>query len=187
MSDLKQTPSQTVGPYFTIGLIRPGERANELITDAPVRARISVEGVVYDGAGAPVPDAVIEIWQADASGRYVTDVTQAHPYFRFCGFGRCMTDADGAFAFSTVKPGFTVERERHAPHLNVAIFARGMLLHAFTRAYFDDDDHAADPVLATVDASRRATLIARRQPSPAASYRWNIHLQGDQETVFFDA
>jgi protocatechuate 3,4-dioxygenase alpha subunit len=192
-----QTPSQTVGPYFAYGLtpeqygyplkeIASGRLAGE---DAEGQ-RIRIEGKVYDGAGAAISDAMIEIWQADAKGRYAHPADPRGSNADFRGFGRfgTGTDPDNRFIFDTVKPGASGDGQ--APHINVTVFMRGMLVHAFTRLYFSDEAaaNAEDPVLSSVPADRRDTLIARRQEGPGGVvYRFDIHMQGDAETVFFDA
>jgi len=189
----RQTPSQTVGPFFAVGLTRAAQSQSVMVDERTEGQRIRIEGTVFDGAGATIEDALVEVWQANAQGRYRHDLDRGpaplDPYF--FGFGRCPTDAAGAFHFETVKPGAIQpgDGRRHAPHLNVTVFARGMLVHAFTRVYFEDDELDPDPVLARVDRDRRATLVARKSRSEAGRdvYRWDIHLQGDQETVFFDA
>lgn len=190
------TPSQTVGPYFAYGLT-PGSKyewndafSNDLVTPDASGDRIRIEGQVFDGDGAVIPDAMLEIWQADAQGRYANPRdTRALPNAAFKGFGRCGAGAKGDFAFDTIKPGSVLDPEGkpQAPHIVLAVFARGMLLHLYTRIYFDDEDdrNAADPILALVPAERRATLIAKREAG-GATYRFDIHLQGDNETVFFD-
>jgi protocatechuate 3,4-dioxygenase, alpha subunit len=164
------TPSQTVGPYFAIGL--PWDDGPDVVPDGTEGA-IWVRGTVYDGAGDPIPDAIIETWQADPDGRYET------PGFR--GFGRCPSDADGGWAIRTVKPGASGGQ---APHIGVAVFARGLLKHLFTRIYFADEEdaNAADPVLAGLDAPARATLVAAREED---GYRFDVRLQGPGETTFF--
>jgi protocatechuate 3,4-dioxygenase alpha subunit len=188
----RQTPSQTVGPFFGIGLTRPTASQHVLVSDLTSGERIRIEGTVFDGTGQVVVDALIEIWQANAHGRYrhALDNGPAPLDPAFFGFGRCPTDSKGAFRFDTVKPG-TIDDAgtRHAPHINVTVFARGMLVHAFTRMYFADDPLEHDPTLALVDADRRGTLVGERtvDGGGAAIYRWDIHLQGDRETVFFDA
>lgn len=190
------TPSQTVGPFFAYGLTPNGRYAwndvatNDLVTPELIGSRIRLEGTLYDGDGSPVPDGMIEIWQADGQGRFQSgqDAGGGLSNTAFKGFGRCATGADGVFAFSTIKPG-PVEGSfggYQAPHILVAVFARGMLVHAFTRIYFDDEPaNASDPVLQVVPAERRATLIAKHQADGTA-YRFDIRLQGDRETVFFD-
>ena len=146
---------------------------------------------MFDGDGAIVPDCMLEIWQADAQGRFSDPQDKrALPNSSFKGFGRIGTDANGAYAFDTIKPGPVPDPDGkpQAPHIVLAIYARGMLLHLYSRIYFDGEAaNAADPVLALVPADRRATLIAARQPGTgSAVYRFDIHLQGDNETVFFD-
>ncbi len=190
------TPSQTVGPYFAYGLT-PGSKyewndafSNDLVTPDASGDRIRIEGQVFDGDGALVPDAMLEIWQADAQGRYANPRdTRALPNAAFKGFGRCGAGAKGDFAFDTIKPGSVPDPDGkpQAPHILLAVFARGMLLHLYTRIYFDDeaDRNAVDPILALVPPERRATLIAKREAG-GATYRFDIHLQGDNETVFFD-
>jgi protocatechuate 3,4-dioxygenase alpha subunit len=191
------TPSQTVGPYFKYGLTPSGEYAwndafsNNLVTPDVSGERIRVEGRVFDGDGQPVPDAMLEIWQADAQGRFSDPQdSRALPNTSFRGFGRVGTNDAGGYAFDTIKPGQVPDPDGkpQAPHLVLAVFARGMLRHLYTRIYFDGEAaNAADPVLALVPADRRATLIAARKPGAGnAVYVLDIHLQGDNETVFFD-
>ena len=156
--------------------------------DAP-RDRIRVEGKVFDGDGAPIPDCMLEIWQADSQGRFADPQDKrALPNATFRGFGRCGTDANGAYAFDTIKPGAVPDPDGkpQAPHLLLAVFARGMLRHLYTRIYFGGEaGNSGDPVLTLVPADRRATLIAQRKPGNAV-YSLDIRLQGDGETVFFD-
>ena len=195
MSQLKQTPSQTVGPYFAYGLT-PAQYGYDLknlfsaVLAQPqaMGEHIRISGQVFDGAGQTVGDALLEISQPDASGQPVTSVADAQAK-GFIGFGRCGTGtlAHNCFAFDTVKPG--VAAPGQAPFINVCLTMRGLLVHSFTRIYFDDEAeaNAADAVLASVPAGRRATLIARREMTGAGPvYRFDIHLQGDKETVFFD-
>ena len=192
---LKQTPSMTVGPYFAYGLSpeQYGYEYNSLF--GPVLAEpqasgehIRLAGRVFDGDGVPVNDALIEIFQADAEGRSAASRAEiAASGFR--GFGRCGTGTHPSlhFWFDTVKPGAAAPGE--APHIDVIVTMRGMLSHAFTRVYFDDEAeaNARDPVLAALPAERRATLIARRAQQPGGvSYRFDIRMQGPKETVFFD-
>jgi len=189
------TPSQTVGPYFKYGLTPNGEYewndafTNNLLTSDVSGERIRVEGTVYDGDGAVVPDSMLEIWQADSQGRFSDPQDQrALPNSSFKGFGRCGTDKTGFYAFDTITPGVVPDPDGkpQAPHIMLAVFARGMLLHLYTRIYFDDEaGNAGDPVLALVPADRRATLIATRKAG-GNIYTLDIHLQGDNETVFFD-
>jgi protocatechuate 3,4-dioxygenase alpha subunit len=190
------TPSQTVGPYFKYGLTPNGEYqwndafTNNLLTPDVSGERIRIEGKVHDGDGAVVPDCMLEIWQADAQGRFSDPQdARALPNSSFKGFGRCGTDKSGSYAFDTIKPGSVPDPDGkpQAPHILLAVFARGMLLHLYTRIYFDDEaGNAGDPVLALVPADRRATLIAKREAGSGNVYTLDIHLQGDNETVFFD-
>lgn len=192
----RQTPSQTVGPFFAIALT-PGQYGYEypsiagpdMVNADTEGEHIRIEGRVLDGDGAPVGDAMIEIWQADALGRYAHPADPRGSNASFRGFGRAGTgtDSDTRFAFRTVKPGAVDERQ--APHINVAVFMRGLLSHAYTRIYFSDEPaaNAADPVLSTVPAERRPTLIASREDSAGTIvYRFDIYMQGERETVFFD-
>ncbi len=191
------TPSQTVGPYFKYGLTPNGDYdwndafTGNLITPDATGERIRVEGRVYDGEGQPVPDAMLEVWQADAQGRFADPQDQrALPNAKFRGFGRCGTDGNGAYAFDTIKPGSVPDPDGkpQAPHILLAVFARGMLRHFYTRIYFSDEAaNAGDPVLALVPADRRATLIATREDGSGHTvYRLDLWLQGENETVFFD-
>ena len=195
MAKLRQTPSQTVGPYFAYGLAPEqygyqqtlSSIAGSQLADSETEGEhIRVEGRVFDGAGNPISDALIEIWQADAMGRYAHAADPRGSNSTFRGFGRCGTGTDpqNRFWFDTVRPG-QVSTDQ-APHLNVIVTMRGMLLHAFTRIYFPGEPaNAADKVLNAVPAERRGTLIATRVN--ANVYRFDIHMQGDNETVFFDA
>ena len=194
-----QTPSQTVGPFFAYALTpelygRPGIAGNVLAGDDTAGEHIRLEGQVFDGEGAPIRDAVIEIWQADADGVYghSEDGRSRSGAGDFTGFGRAGTDEQGRFFFRTVKPGAVPGpgNTLQAPHLNVIVLMRGLLSHVFTRIYFSDETEAneADPVLGAVDPQRRPTLIAGRGDRHGMPvYRWEIHMQGDKETVFFDA
>ena len=186
------TSSQTVGPFFEGGLLRDDARRNVLVGPATAGQRIRIEGRVLDGDGASVDDALVEIWQANAHGRY------NHPLDRrdvpldpaFTGFGRSGTDGAGRFWFETVKPG-RVPFDAHslqAPHLTVTVFARGMLNHVVTRLYFEDEAaNDADPVLRRVPEARRSTLVARREAADGAVvYRLEIVLQGAGETAFLN-
>jgi protocatechuate 3,4-dioxygenase, alpha subunit len=166
--DLGRTPSQTVGPFFELGLLR--SRQNEPVSRAtPGATRIT--GHVLDGAGEPVPDAVVESWQADASGSYEHGI-----------FARCGTDADGRYELVTVKPGAV---GLQAPHIELAVFARGLLRQVVTRIYFPDEQaaNARDPVLASLESDdQRATLVAVAEDG---ALRFDVRLQGDGQTVFF--
>ncbi len=184
---LPLTPSQTVGPFFAI--LVPARGRVTLVTDHTAGPRIVVEGSVRDGAGHPVPDALVEIWQANAAGHcnHPEDSRTHGPDPTFDGFGRVHTDAEGRFALETIKPGLVPgpEGQPQAPHLVVGLFARGLLTRLVTRIYFEDEpSNAQDPILACVTPDRRSTLIAPRRA--AGRYRFEIVLQGPHETVFFD-
>ena len=196
MTKLRQTPSQTVGPYFAYGLSPEQYGYQHGLTSiaghdmAPPDVegqRIRVEGRVFDGAGHPISDALIEVWQADSLGRYAHPADPRGSNSNFKGFGRCGTGTDPSnrFWFDTIKPGSPAPGQ--APHLNAIVTMRGILLHVFTRVYFSDEAvaNAADKVLNLVPAERRDTLIATKQAGNV--YRFDIHMQGDRETVFFDA
>jgi protocatechuate 3,4-dioxygenase alpha subunit len=189
------TPSQTVGPFFAYALT-PGTRyafttlaGSDLVTDDTVGEVIEIVGRISDGAGAPIPDAMIEIWQADGAGRLPGRDARVNTSFK--GFGRSETVNDGVFTFRTVKPGAVPGPgdTMQAPHVDVGVFSRGVLRRMFTRIYFADAaGNDADPVLALVPAERRATLIARRESDgPPPRYRFDVRVQGDGETVFFEA
>jgi len=185
------TSSQTVGPYFHLGLMRDGQ--SNMVRPETRGERIVIEGQVTDGLGTPVADAMIELWQANAAGRYDHPAdSQDKPVDpAFHGFGRAATDATGLYRFETIKPGAVPGRGNslQAPHVAVSIFARGLLLHLTTRLYFDGEAlNDTDPVLALVpDAAARRTLIATPVAGAAVpTYRFDIRLQGDGETVFFD-
>jgi len=201
-----QTPSQTVGPYFAYGLTPDQYGYPQLSSIASPDLRtpdvegqqIRIEGRVLDGNGDVVNDAMIEIWQADPQGRYAHPADKrsgnvTFPNIAFRGFGRCGTgtDADNRFVFDSLKPGAVDESQ--APHVNVIVFLRGLLSHLYTRIYFADEAeaNAGDAVLQSVPADRRGTLIAARDDSAGPEdsrvvYRFDIHMQGDKETVFFD-
>jgi len=201
---LRETASQTAGPYVHIGLapeaagfdIFDRNFGNVLTTSETQGERITIEGRVFDGSGTPLRDVLVELWQADAQGRY------AHPADRqasgaqdpaFRGWGRACSDFEtGAWSFDTIKPGRVAGRHGvpMAPHVNLWIVARGINIGLHTRMYFDDEAqaNAADPVLNLVEWEvRRKTLVGRREQSNGKTvYRFDIHLQGDAETVFFD-
>jgi len=195
MTKRGQTPSQTVGPYFAYGLT-PTQYGYPLKSlagpevqglDQAGGPRIRLEGRVLDGKGVAIDDAMIEIWQADAQGCYPGVANGANA--GFTGFARCGTgtDPDNAFHFETVKPGAADPGQ--APHINLIVFSRGLLSHAYTRVYFSDEAgaNAADPVLNSVPEARRPTLIAQRHDTDrGVVYRFDIHMQGETETVFFD-
>jgi protocatechuate 3,4-dioxygenase, alpha subunit len=198
---LQATTSQTVGPYFQIGLAR--FYIDDLTGPGVAGATIEIVGRVFDGDGQPVPDGVIEIWQADAEGKY------AHPEFpgeseniqgndgqekepgrgqsAFRGFGRAPTQGDGSFRFKTIEPGRVPAPDGtlQAPHIAVSVFARGLLRRLVTRIYFPDEaSNAEDFALKLVEAGRRHTLIAKKLSD--SRVEWNVVLQGAAETVFFD-
>jgi protocatechuate 3,4-dioxygenase, alpha subunit len=191
------TPSATVGPFFLFGLVPStygGEDVitNNLVTPDAAGEKIRIEGRVLDGDGAPIPDAMLEIWQADAAGRYAHPAdTRALPNAAFKGFGRSPTDGEGRYAFDTIKPGAVPgpNGRMQAPHIAVNLFSRGVLKQMVSRIYFSDEAaNAADPVLELVPPARRATLIAPREERDGAPvYRLDFKLQGDGETVFFEA
>lgn len=187
---LIQTGSQTVGPFFHYGLVFGGE--NVLVNAQTRGERILIEGTVYDGDGAPVPDALVEIWQPDAQGIFNHPAdpqwAQADPHFR--GFGRADTVRNGRFSFKTVKPGAIAgaNGQSHAPFINVRLFSRGLLIHVVTRLYFADEAATHDdPVLRTIDPARRSTLVAQREEfGDLPCYHFDLRLQGVGETVFFN-
>ncbi|MFI7120946.1 protocatechuate 3,4-dioxygenase subunit alpha [Amycolatopsis sp. NPDC049868] len=177
------TPSQTVGPYLSIGLPWPD---GPDVVPAGEPAAIRVHGRVLDGAGEPVPDAMIETWQADADGRFDhPDDPRGAVASGFRGFGRCPTDTNGDYEIRTIMPGSLPGPAggTQAPHIDVSVFARGLLHRVVTRIYFEDNDNSGDPVLASVPETRQSTLIATKT---AEGYRFDIRLQGEGETVFFD-
>jgi protocatechuate 3,4-dioxygenase alpha subunit len=187
---LPQSPSQTIGPFFHFGLIAGGE--NILVNEDTTGQRIRIEGVVLDGDGVGIPDALVEIWQADAQGyfNHPADPSREKVDQSFHGFGRCDTDNGGRFWFKTIKPGGVPwnDGSHQAPHVNVRIFARGMLSPAVTRLYFSDEEaNDTDPVLNSVERARRQTLVATlKESEELPCYCFDIRLQGEHETVFFD-
>jgi protocatechuate 3,4-dioxygenase alpha subunit len=188
MSELRlfsPTASQTVGPFYAYALT-PAEKLGRLWTPEVQGERIRVRLEVTDGEGAPVIDAMIEIWQADSQGRYPHPddprSSEADPKFR--GFGRLSTDPNGICVFDTVKPGAPAGQ---AAHINTTVFARGLLNHQCTRLYFAGDPLLErDPVLALVPEERRHTLIATQDANDPSQWNLNIRLQGEDETVFFE-
>lgn len=203
MSDI--TPSQTVGPFFAYGLTPKGRCewdpnghyswkqtvGDNLITPDATGQKVHIEGCITDGDGLPINDAMIEIWQADSQGRYLhARGEQPRPNAKFTGFGRSATDKNGVFSFDTVKPGAVPgpNGKVQAPHIVVCIFSRGMLRQIYTRLYFSDEAaNASDAILNLVPADRRGTLVAHKEPgTEPPRYRFDIRVQGDNETVFFD-
>ena len=199
------TPSQTVGPFFAYGLAphsrcewQPSDAydwkqtvGSNLVTPDATGTRIRIEGRITDGDGIGINDAMIEIWQADAQGRYASPRdTRARPNTRFKGFGRSATDKNGEFSFDTVKPGSVPgpEGKPQAPHIVVCIYSRGMLRQLYTRLYFSDESsNSSDPILTLVPGDRRDTLIAHKQRYLGHNvYRFEIRVQGRDETVFFE-
>jgi protocatechuate 3,4-dioxygenase, alpha subunit len=199
------TPSQTVGPFFAYGLSPKGRCewdpngsyswketiSDNLVTPDASGEKIVIEGRVTDGDGTAINDAMIEIWQADAQGRYANPRdSRARPNTQFKGFGRSATDKDGMYGFATVKPGPVPgpNGKPQAPHIVVCIFSRGMLRQIYTRLYFSGEAaNDIDPILTLVPQDRRGTLIAHKEMrGDLAVYRFDIRVQGDGETVFFD-
>ena len=181
------TPFQTVGPFFDFGLVIPG--GETIAQPATAGRHIAIEGTVLDGAGEGVPDALVEIWQANAAGKYrhPDDGTPAPIDPTFDGFGRIATAAAGRFAFTTIFPGRVggLRGSLQAPHLVVGVLARGVLTRLVTRMYFaDEPSNEEDHVLQLVPPARRPTLVAL--PAGPDRYRFDIVLQGQGETVFFD-
>jgi len=184
---LRASTSQTIGPYLRIGL--EWMQIEDMAPKGVSGERVSIHGRVTDADGKPVNDAAVEIWQANSHGRYASPEDKQdkplEPAFR--GYGRSLTNDEGAFRFSTIKPGRVSGPggKLQAPHLNVTIFMRGLLKHLQTRMYFPDDPaNAEDPILTLAPTERRPTLVARRTGD--GSLEWNIILQGKNETVFFD-
>jgi protocatechuate 3,4-dioxygenase, alpha subunit len=187
---LVPTSSQTVGPFFSIGL---GRLRNEnIVAGEAAGERIAIAGRVLDGDGMPVPDAVLEIWQADARGVYPGDGNGGEGssvVAGFRGFGRVATNEHGQFRYVSIKPGSIRDAEGrdYAPHLLVSIFMRGLLTRLVTRIYFPDElRNASDLVLGLVPTERRNTLIAKAADGGAGMFQWNVVLQGPDETAFFE-
>lgn len=196
----QQTPSQTVGPYFAYGLLPHTYARRSIATHQICKAdtageHIRIVGRVFDGNGAPIEDAMLEVWQADAEGRYASPADPNAPLRgdrSFRGFGRTGTTPQGEFLFETIKPGRVrgTGNALQAPHLNLIVFSRGLLTHVYTRIYFGDEAAAnnEDEILSLVEQERRPTLIAKRESDGAGTvYRFDIYMQGDRETVFLEA
>ena len=181
------TPSQTVGPYLHIGL--DWLATSNLVTPDTEGQHIVVQGRLLDADEQPIPDGMIEIWQANAHGKYAhPDDHQAQPLTKnFMGFGRMSTDEQGGFRFSTIKPGAVPHHDGslQASHIMVQVFARGLIKQLVTRVYFPQDDHSHDLVLNHVPVERRHTLIATAEDAQSTILNWNIALGGENETVFF--
>ena len=184
------TPFQTLGPYFQV-MLRDRPRGFEvMVADATQGERIRIEGTVFDGEGKGITDALVELWQADANGRYhhPDDPRSGEADPAFGGYGRTATDDAGRFVFTTIKPGRVEgpDGQPQAPHIMVSILARGVLTRYWTRMYFEDEaSNAGDPVLQLVPAARRHTLLAK--PLGDGRYAFDLVIQGARETVFFDA
>ncbi|MBZ5700905.1 MAG: protocatechuate 3,4-dioxygenase subunit alpha [Acidobacteriia bacterium] len=186
---LCKTTSQTVGPYFAIGLTWLNK--DNLAGPGVAGERVMIEGRFLDGDGQPIPDALLEVWQANSHGKYAhPEDTQNKPVEPgFLGFGRIPADANGKFRFSTIKPGAVPgpDGKPQAPHIVASVFARGLLCRLVTRIYFPDDPgNAGDFALNQVEPARRGTLIAKKVPGQSGVLEWNVVIQGPEETVFFD-
>jgi protocatechuate 3,4-dioxygenase, alpha subunit len=192
MTTLPLTSSQTVGPFFAPSLLSENAIRNVLTEVETAGERIRIEGRVLDGDGLPVPDAMVEIWQANAHGRYnhSSDRGPAQLDASFLGFGRSGTTEEGSYWFETIKPGRVpfYRGQFQAPHICVIVFARGLLNHLVTRMYFEDEQtNAEDPILQCVPDERRSTLLAKRENLEGrVVYRFGIIMQGAGETAFFN-
>ena len=192
MTILPLTSSQTVGPFFSPALLREDACRNVLTQLGTAGERIRIEGRVLDGDGLPVPDAMVEIWQANAHGRYNHNADQGPAQLdpAFLGFGRSGTAEDGSYWFETIKPGRVpfYHKQFQAPHICVTVFSRGLLNHLVTRLYFEDEQtNTEDPILQFVPDERRSTLLARRENREGIIvYRFDIVMQGAGATAFFN-
>jgi protocatechuate 3,4-dioxygenase, alpha subunit len=187
--NIRATPSQTVGPFFSIGCDRLN--ATDLAEQGVSGERIEITGRVIDGDGNGVPDAMLEIWQANSAGKYAhpEDPQDKATETGFQGFGRIPTNSNGAFWFATIKPGTVPgpDGRQQAPHIVVSVFMRGLLRRLVTRIYFPDEAaNDQDFVLNFVEPARRGTLIAKGVSGESNKLEWNVILQGEKETVFFD-
>lgn len=196
----RQTPSQTVGPYFAYGLLPHTYARNSIATHRISKPNtpgehIRIVGRVFDGEGTPIEDAMLEVWQADAEGRYASPAdsnSALRTDLDFRGFGRTGTSPQGEFIFETIKPGRVrgSGNALQAPHLNLIVFSRGLLTHVYTRIYFDDEIAAnqEDEILNLIEKERRQTLTATRaKDETGVYYRFDIHMQGENETVFLES
>jgi len=186
---LQATTSQTVGPFFKIGF--QWQYRDNLVDEGVSGERVTIQGRVFDGDGVPVPDAILEIWQANAHGKYDhPEDTQNKPLEPgFKGFGRVPVTAEGVFRLATIKPGPVPgpDGKEQAPHLVISVFMRGVLRRLVTRMYLPDEPgNASDPILNLVEPARRSTLIAKKTAGAPGTLEWNVVLQGAEETVFFD-
>jgi protocatechuate 3,4-dioxygenase alpha subunit len=187
--NLQATTSQTVGPYFSIGLTRL--KKSNLVGPGVSGERVTIAGRVLDGDSKPVPDAMLEIWQANSQGKYRHPEDEQDKPLEpdFQGYGRILSDEDGKFSFATIKPGQVLgpDGKLQAPHIAVSVFTRGLLRRLVTRIYFPDEAaNAGDFVLNLVEHARRGTLIAKKIAGQSGTLEWNVILQGADETVFFD-
>jgi protocatechuate 3,4-dioxygenase, alpha subunit len=188
-TDLVPTPSQTVGPFFAIELTTDEHCVRCVAGPQAKGQRIWITFRVLDGDGAPVDDAMLEIWQADANGKYnhPEDLQPKALDAGWIGFGRLATGGDGSCVLETIKPGRVAHNTLQAPHLMVAVFARGMLKQLYTQVYFAGDaSNDKDPILQLIPPERRDTLMARPDPVRPGYWQFEVRLQGDQETVFFE-
>ncbi|MGH9359748.1 MAG: protocatechuate 3,4-dioxygenase subunit alpha [Candidatus Acidiferrales bacterium] len=187
--DVDLTPSQTVGPFFHV--LTANSSSGRIAGPEAKGRRIQLICRVFDGDGAPVNDALIEVWQANADGKYhhPEDTQEKAVDLAFCGFGRMATAEDGSCCFDTIKPGRVPGNGNtlQAPHLNLSVFARGVLKRLATRVYFAGGPaNPEDTVLALTPEDRRGTLLAQPDPKRPGVWRFDIHLCGERETVFFD-
>jgi protocatechuate 3,4-dioxygenase alpha subunit len=187
--NLRPTAWQTVGPFFNIGM--KSRYAADLTNANTVGERVTISGRIFDGDDAPIPDAVMEIWQANAYGKYAhPEDTQEKPVDpAFSGYGRIPTGDQGQFAFTTIKPGSVSlpAATPQAPHLSISLMMRGLLRRLTTRIYFPNEPlNDRDQILQLVELERRKTLILIPDPNRAGHFHWDVHMQGDAETVFFD-
>ena len=188
MSQFEQSPSQTIGPFFRNALIEMTADQNNLINENTAGQKIVITGLVMDGDNQPITDSMVEIWQADANGyfNHPADPNRAKADPAFSGHGRSEAVNGGRYTFTTIKPGIIPGTV--TPYINLRVFARGMLIHAISRIYFSDEaENDNDEILNSVPAERRQTLIAQLDPAqPIPTYRFDLNMQGENETVFFN-